>query len=49
MKTIFLSALIIACLIWRVYTWDKKRRKDKQAKVVQMDIEEFEFDSYHKN
>ena len=49
MKTLFFSVLIASCLTYRVYLWDKKRRKDKKAKVVEMDIEEYDFETYHKN
>lgn len=46
---IFASLLIIFSLYLFVRWADRKRKKNKKAKVVEMDIEEFEFDSYHKN
>ena len=49
MKTLFFSVLIASFLTYRVYLWDRKRRKDKKAKVVEMDIEEYDFETYHKN
>ena len=46
---IFASLLIIFFLYLFVRWADRKRRKDKKAKVVEMDIEEYDFETYHKN
>ena len=48
-KEILLSVLICLSLLYIVRKWDRKRRKDKKAKVVEMDIEEYDFETYHKN
>ena len=48
-KEILLSLLICLSLLYIVIKWDKKRRKDKKAKVVEMDIEDYDFETYHKN
>ena len=46
---IFASLLIIFSLYLFVRWADRKRKKNKKAKVVEMDIEEYEFETYHKN
>lgn len=49
MKTLLLSLLVVLPMCYYVRKWDRKRRKDKKAKVVEMDIEDYDFETYHKN